>query len=148
MLSYNPRPKHFWTSKLSLTSCSASIYRVHIPYNHSTHKIFSVGCLYQSLLGDGSQHRSLFPCSHSYRLATTHCSNCRLPTQLTLSVSVLLLAFRQGTPQKTPFLCCCFQLLPCTYVYACQRSYYSVTTVVYLLISRSLPRNGSICQNM
>jgi hypothetical protein len=39
------------------------------------------------------------------------------------------------TTQKTPFLCCCIQLLPCKH--ACLRSRYLLTAVVYLLISRS-----------
>jgi hypothetical protein len=47
--------------------------------------------------------------------------------------------------QKKPFLCC-FHLLPCKH--ACLRSPYSVTTVVYLLILRSLPSNGSECHNV
>jgi hypothetical protein len=39
------------------------------------------------------------------------------------------------TAQKTQFLCCWLQPLP-------------ITAVVYLLLSRSLPRNGSTCHNM
>jgi hypothetical protein len=39
------------------------------------------------------------------------------------------------TSQKTPFLCCSLQLLPCKH--ACLRSCYSVMAVVYLLILRS-----------
>jgi hypothetical protein len=37
------------------------------------------------------------------------------------------------TAKKTPFLCCCFQLL------LCKQSRYSVTAVIFLLISWSLP---------
>jgi hypothetical protein len=48
--------------------------------------------------------------------------------------------------QKTPFLCFCFQLLPCKH--ACMRCRYSVTTAVFLLISRSLSSNGCTCYNM
>jgi hypothetical protein len=50
------------------------------------------------------------------------------------------------TAQKTLFLCCCFQLLQ--WKHACLRSLYSVIHVVYSLISRSLPSNGSICRNI
>jgi hypothetical protein len=50
------------------------------------------------------------------------------------------------TTLKTPFLCCCFQLLPLKH--ACLRSRYSVTAVLYFYISRSLPSNGSTCHIM
>jgi hypothetical protein len=43
------------------------------------------------------------------------------------------------TAQRTPFL-------PCKR--ACLRSRYSITAVVFLLISQSLPSNGSTCHNM
>jgi hypothetical protein len=46
--------------------------------------------------------------------------------------------------QKTSVFCCCIQLLP--WKHACLQSCYLVTAVVYLLISRSLPSNGSTCQ--
>jgi hypothetical protein len=45
------------------------------------------------------------------------------------------------TSHKTPFLCCCFQLLPPKH--ACLQSHYSVMADVYLLISQLLPSNGS-----
>jgi hypothetical protein len=48
--------------------------------------------------------------------------------------------------QKTRFLCCCFELLPCKHV--CLRSRYSVTAAVRLLISPSLLNNGSTCHNI
>jgi hypothetical protein len=47
------------------------------------------------------------------------------------------------TTQKTPFLIVVVQLLPWEQI--CLRSCYSVTAVVYLLISQSLPNNGSTC---
>jgi hypothetical protein len=49
-------------------------------------------------------------------LPRSHCSNC-LP-----NIISALIAY------KTPFLCCCFQLLSCSH--ACLRSRYSVTPVV------------------
>jgi hypothetical protein len=63
---------------------------------------------------------------------TTHCSNCP-------SYNILA-----RTAQKTPFLCCCFQLLPCKHAHLWGR--YFVTAVVSLLILRSLPRSGSTSQ--
>jgi hypothetical protein len=50
------------------------------------------------------------------------------------------------TAQKTPFFCCCFQLLPCKH--ACLRSRYSVTAVVFLLISQSFPSKLSTYLNI
>jgi hypothetical protein len=83
-------------------------------------------CLHQSLSGDRSQQWAVLPCSLSYRLATvpqiTPCSNCPA-----YNVSAWI-------AQKTPFFCCCFHLLPCKHV--CFRSRFSVTAVVFLLISR------------
>jgi hypothetical protein len=45
-----------------------------------------------------------------------------------------------------PIFCCCSQSLPSNH--ACLRSRYSVTAVVYLLVSRSFPSNGFSCHNI
>jgi hypothetical protein len=49
------------------------------------------------------------------------------------------------TGQKTPFLCCCFQLLPCKQAYL--GGSYAVKVVVFLLILRSLLSIGFTCHN-
>jgi hypothetical protein len=92
----------------------------------------------QSMPGDGFQQCPLLKCSGSYGLATvsqlTHCSNCPA-----YNISA-------RTAKKTQFLWCCFQLLQRKH--ACLRSRNSVTAVVYILISRSLPSSRSQYHNI
>jgi hypothetical protein len=57
----------------------------------------------------------------------THCSSCRLSTNCPAYNNI-----SARTTQNVPFLCCSFQLLPCTY--AC-------------FLSQSLPSNGYTCHN-
>jgi hypothetical protein len=101
--------------------------------SYCTYKVFSVCYVSTSrcVVSD------LLPCSCSYRLATvsqlTHCSNCP-----TYNISA-------RNAQKTPFLCFCLQL---SCKHACLRSRYSVTAVLFLLISLSLSSNASTCHNI
>jgi hypothetical protein len=119
------------TYKYGLCSHCSTHFTNHC--NHSTHKVFLVCCLNQSLPGDGSQQCPLLPCSRSYWLETvsqiTHSSNC---PAYNISARIT---------QKTPFLYYSFEVLPRKF--ACLRSRYSVTTVVELLLSRLLPSNRS-----
>jgi hypothetical protein len=62
-------------------------------------------------------------------------TDCHFPTYISARIA-----------QKTPFRCYCIKLLP--WKRACLRSLYLVTAVVYLLILRSLPSNGSTCHSM
>jgi hypothetical protein len=63
---------------------------------------------------------------------------------MTNSLTVLLMTSRHGRHRKYRSYFFVVQLLPLKHI--CLRSRYSVTVVVYLLISRSLPSNGSTCQ--
>jgi hypothetical protein len=100
--------------------------------------LLSLLCPHQSMSGDGSQQRPLLRCSRSYRLAVvpqlTHCSNCPA-----YNISTL-------TAQKSPFLIAVVQSLRCKHI--CLRSRYSLTAVVYFLVSRSLPNNRCSYHNM
>jgi hypothetical protein len=102
--------------------------------DHCNHSLL---CLHQLLPGDDSQQCPLFSCSRSYRLATvsqrTPCSSCRRSTDW-LSLTVLLITSRHGLHKKTPFLCCCFQLLPCTH--ACFWRRYSAASFTVVALQR------------
>jgi hypothetical protein len=84
------------------------------------------------------QQCPLLLCSCSYQLAAV--------SQLTRRSSCPTYDISTQTAQKTPFLYCCLQLLPCKH--ACLKSRYSVVAFLFLLILQSLPSSGSACHNV
>jgi hypothetical protein len=117
-----------WTlKKLQITTTVSLSYTLQNHCNYTTYKIFSLfpsRCSVAASINVSSLY-SGFP--NSSRPQLQQCSTLNCPAYNILT----------RTAQKTPFLCCCFQLLPCKY--ACLRSRYLVTAAVYLLNSRSLP---------
>jgi hypothetical protein len=106
--------------------------------NHSTPKVFS-----------GFLSRCLVAASYGGHSPSSVFLNCLRASATSFSQQHLartkLQQYSNSLLTGTPFLIVVGQLLPSKHV--CFRSRYSVTAVVYLLISRSLPSNGSTCNN-
>jgi hypothetical protein len=79
-----------------------------------------------------------FLCLRPYWLANIS----QLPPSLAAISHQPLTFLIARTAQKTPFLVVIIQLLLWKHAYL--RSFYSVTALVHLLISRSFPSNGSV----
>jgi hypothetical protein len=123
---------------------------------YSKYEVFSLLLLHQSLPGDGSQQRPLLPCSRSYRLATVpqqtptllttvsrFFSNGSLPSLHSLGTDPT-----ENAASNRSSIAACVSVATITSNGRCLQSHYLATVIVLLLISRSLPSNGSKCHNI
>jgi hypothetical protein len=140
-------------TQLVTTSNYSAIRNSHSAIHYSTYEVFSVCCTFtgcrlvtasNAVASSASAFTSLL--SHN-----SYSSNCR-PMSLSNEVCPRYLASAR-TAQRTSLLTALLLLRTCLLGplpsnCRCLQSHYLATAIVQLLISQSLPSNGSTCHNM